>query len=118
MWLMTRHGFYSVVRAHNKDKSPHENLMMVRGRSKGHLEQLKTLDSGLGEIVESGGTDYPYRIIVPRDLLLSLMLKLSMDIDYINFKNAASSNPMNGGDYIDFLHITWAQGLHLRKTKD
>ena len=81
MWIATKLGFFSIVRAHAEgqpktgshlDKVPHDHLMMVRARDRRHLEALVdyVVDADLNyifdydDIVENKGTDYPYRIIM------------------------------------------------------
>ena len=76
MWIMTPHGFLSIVRAHApgpKAYPPkaHPDLMMVRARCWDHLaEFVKWLPEGdRPEIMQSVGTDYPYRVIVAAALI-------------------------------------------------
>ena len=114
MWLMTKHGFYSIVCAHDDAGRPHKKLMMIRARRKEHLEALK--DYGVpGNIVETDNTDYPYRIIAERNVVVPIAARLMEEVDYSNFKNAAAAPTGTPGDaaYHTFLHSVWAAGLRM-----
>ena len=87
MWLMTKHGFYSIV-----EKQAGE--FHVRAREKRDLENLKQiaqLDDA--EIVETPHNDYACRIIVGRDEMLRVLAALGENIDYDNFKNEIHDTP-------------------------
>jgi hypothetical protein len=81
MWLMTKHGFYSIVQ-----KKPDE--FHVRARVRKDLENLVAHVPLPGaEIHTSKTTDYPFRIIVgPKDVL-KVMQIFGETLDYSNFKN-------------------------------
>lgn len=115
MWLMTKHGFYSIVCAHDDKGQPHKNLMMIRARKKEHLERIMEYSGALGDIVETDNTDYPYRIIADRDVVVPLAGRLMDEVDYSNFKKAAAAPTGTPGDaaYQTFLHSVWASGLHM-----
>ena len=73
MWIFTKHGFFSAVCARQGDGKHGEPVdldrIMVRARIRGHLEALKKrFPDLLGEceIQESAGTDYAYRLFVPK----------------------------------------------------
>jgi len=51
MWLVTRHGFYSIVRAHTEAGEPHPELMLIRARKHAHLVNPKRLHSGLNKLL-------------------------------------------------------------------
>ena len=115
MWLATRYGFYSVVCAHDdllQDRS-HPSLMMIRARKHDHLAKLRELHPELPGIKESAGTDYPYRIIANRDMVMAVVRGLVDEIDYTNFKNAAHEELPEDGAYISFLHSVWGLGLRI-----
>jgi hypothetical protein len=115
MWLMTRYGFFSIVCAHDEKGRPHKTLMMIRARNKEHLKRLQKFDARFEQIVETGNTDYPYRIIAERDAVVPLAARLMDDVDYSNFKKAAAAPTGAPGDaaYHAFLHSVWAAGLHM-----
>jgi hypothetical protein len=73
MWLFTKHGFFSAVCA-RKGKGRHgqpidPDRIMVRARLRSHLKALKErFPNLLGgcEILETAGTDYAFRLFVPK----------------------------------------------------
>lgn len=82
MWLMTRHGFYSIVQ-----KNP--GIYHVRAREKGDLERLTVPGGPLeGEPIRTGNSDYPYRVIVGRVEVKRLLAFLGDTLTYPNFKAA------------------------------
>lgn len=87
MWLMTKHGFYSIVQ-----KTPGE--FHVRARVHKDLENLVERACLSGALIHFGkATDYPYRLVVSqRDVLLILKF-LGETLDYSNFKNAVAQSP-------------------------
>ena len=110
MWLFTRHGFYSVVSAKaNGGKGPglDANLMMVRGRRREELEALRENFAELKgvETVVDAGTDYRYRMFLPRAVWVKVAAELAEGIDYGNFKGEAAR--ATGGDYAHALHDVW-----------
>lgn len=85
MWIFSRHGFFSVVRADPDEIG--QQQVMVRARVRADLERL--IAEGLlrgAEILEWPGRDYPYRVIVHRDEWAETMQEIAYDIDYRNFK--------------------------------
>lgn len=128
MWIATKYGFYSIVRAHatpdpkqpaHTTKEPHPTLMMVRARCRGHLEAL-LYNTPLGRANHSGiidnrgqSTDYPFRIIFDASLLPAVMAALGEAVDYTNFKNAAKAAAPEDYAYNTFLAKTWGAGLSL-----
>lgn len=102
MWLVTKHGFYSVV-AHRDDP----DLVLVRGRCRQDLEQLRSLslelaeiDLEIPEIVETPDADYACRIFMPRDTWETLAAILAMNIDYPNFKSEVHGDPERDAAYM------------------
>jgi 8-oxo-dGTP pyrophosphatase MutT (NUDIX family) len=82
MWLMTRFGFFSVVR-----KGENE-VLTVRARTKGDLERLRGhYLPQLGPLRQNEGTDYPWRATVSSGYFEEAMKLIARDIDYSNFKN-------------------------------
>ncbi len=103
MWLITNFGFFSVVEKPGDKKA---GLLTVRARAKADLEHLKEryLPS-MGAIVENAGTDYPYRVQIPRDTLAIAMLRLTQEIDYSNFKSSVSK--VQGHERSGLYHDVW-----------
>ncbi len=81
MWLMTKHGFYSIVE--KKDGEYH-----IRAREKHDLENLKeAAQLSEAQIIETPSNDYACRVIVGKDEMLRVLAVLGEGIDYDNFKN-------------------------------
>jgi len=81
MWLMTRHGFYSVV------EKPRGQIQ-VRSRERQDLENLvERVPLPEATIVDTPHADYAARIIGDRATLLRILEFLGDTVDYDNFKN-------------------------------
>lgn len=87
MWVFTGIGYFSVIE-HRKNRE----LLLVRSRVKGDLEELKKLFlPNLGEILSTPtGADYPYRALAWRVEFAEAMKKAVEAIDYTNFKSGIS----------------------------
>lgn len=109
MWLFTNRGFYSVV----QDPSVPE-MFQVRARRKADLEALDSLIPGL-EIVELPHRDYPCRIYVEREVWEGVVVELTRDIDYGNFKDSVTAKL--GHPYHDVLLRIWGVALGLSKLR-
>lgn len=89
MWIMTDLGFFSIV---EKPGDRAAGRLTIRARVRGDLEALRaSVLPGMGDIVEGGGTDYPYRAAAPRGELAVALANLAMKLDYANFKDAVKS---------------------------
>jgi hypothetical protein len=116
MWIFTKHGFFSAVCARQGDGKHGEpvdtNRIMVRARIRGHLEALKKrFPNLLGEceIRESVGTDYAYRLFVPKSAWTQVVAGLADETDYDNFKDeVAHHQGRAGADYEHSLHEVWS----------
>ena len=87
MWLMTKHGFYSVVR--------HGDVYSVRARWRQDLENLKARVGAAAErwqILTTRKSDYTYRVYIDGADLMLVMAQLSQDVDYPNFKNEVAQH--------------------------
>lgn len=123
MWIFTKHGFFSAVCARQGDGAHGRGVdvgrMMVRGRVRGHLEALKgrfpELLDGC-EIEESLGTDYAYRIFMPKAAWVQVLAALADETDYDNFKSAVARHQgPAGAAYEHSLHDVWAVMHRLQK---
>lgn len=107
MWLFTKYGFFSAVCAAQSkrggDVDP--NTIMVRARVRAHLEALKARFPRLkaAKILTDAGTDYRYRIIVPKEAWAEVAAALAQEIDYGNFKSACKRDH----EYHDALMRVW-----------
>ena len=104
MWIFTKHGFFSAVCARQGDGKHGEPVdtdrIMVRARIRGHLEALKQrLPDLLSEcaIQESAGTDYAFRLFVPKSAWTKVLAGLAEETDYDNFKSKVAGHQGKAG---------------------
>lgn len=114
MWLFTKHGFYSVVCARQGDggydQPIDENRFMVRARLRQHLEALKTRFPALlgdTDIRAFPGSDYAFRIFVPKAAWVKVAAELTEEIAYDNFKAEVAQGSASD-DYEAALHEVWS----------
>ena len=123
MWLFTKYGFYSAVCARQGDGGHGQpvdpNRIMVRARLRTHLEALKDRFPDLFgdcEIKEFVGTDYAFRIFVNKSVWSQVLVELTGDMDYDNFKSeVARFQGRDGADYEHSLHEVWSVMYKLQK---
>ena len=120
MWIFTKYGFFSVVCARRGFGHPFEpidpNRVMVRSRSRSHLEALqKRFSQAAGEIMSFDGSDYPYRVFLPKSVWATIMAELSMEIDYDNFKSEVAESGLTEPAYGQCLHLVWSTMRSLEK---
>jgi hypothetical protein len=123
MWIFTKHGFFSAVCARQGDgkhgKPVDLDRIMVRARIRGHLEALKKrFPNPLGDcdIQESAGTDYAYRLFVPKSAWTQVVAGLAEETDYDNFKDeVAHHQGKEGAAYERSLHEVWSVMHRLQK---
>ena len=123
MWLFTKYGFYSAVCARQGDgrhgQPVDSNRIMVRARLRGHLEALKDRFPGLlgdCEIKKFAGTDYAFRIFVDKSVWSRVLVELTEDMDYDNFKSeVARFQGPDGAAYEQSLHQIWSVMFRLQK---
>lgn len=119
MWIFTRYGFFSVVCpkiVHGLINSQplevvYRDRLMIRSRRKKHLRalQLRFPELSSLDIERSDERDYRYRIIVAKELWLSLIAELAREETWTNFKNEVHDfQGMNGADYTKVLHQVWS----------
>ena len=87
MWLMTKHGFYSIV-----EKVPGE--FHVRARERQDLQNLidRVPLAGVA-IVDTPDGDYTARLVVDGGVVLKILGFLGKTLDYTNFKNQIAKTP-------------------------
>ena len=123
MWIFTKHGFFSAVCArqgNGKHGQPVDlDRIMVRARLRGHLEALKKrFPELLGEyeIQESAGTDYAFRLFVPKSAWTQVVAGLAEETEYDNFKSEVARHQGHGGaPYRHALHDVWSVMNRLQK---
>ena len=116
MWLFTKYGFFSTVCARQGDGSHGQPVdpdrIMIRGRIRSQLEDLqgRFAESLAGcEILETPTTDYRYRMFVEKVAWSEVLVALSEEMDYDNFKSKVATHQGAGGaDYEQSLHDVWS----------
>jgi hypothetical protein len=83
MWIMSRHGFFSVV----KKPSCAPDELEVRARCRKDLEVLKKQTGSKSKILTNAGTDYPFRIVMRQEIWAKFLADEAMEINYANFKD-------------------------------
>lgn len=94
MWIFTKHGFFSAVCARQGDgrhgQPVDPDRITVRGRLRSHLKALQENFPeliGKCEIHESAGTDYAFRLFVPKTAWGQVLAGQAEETDYDNFKS-------------------------------
>lgn len=97
MWLITPDGFYSVVQPSPRDdlfqQHGKQGDLAVRARSGRDLETLRTKwCPELGKtVLTPRNRDYGFRAFVPADDLARAAARITLAIDYGNFKDEVAS---------------------------
>ncbi len=124
MWIFTKYGFYSAVCAREGDgrhgRPVDTDRIMVRARLRGHLEALQHRfpdQFGNSKIVEFAGTDYAYRVFLDKALWSEVLVGLSEDLDYDNFKSeVARFQGRDDAGYEHALHDVWSIMYELQRS--
>ena len=116
MWLFTKYGFYSSVCArqgaghHNQPVDP--DRLMIRARIREHLEALQArfpTQLATIEVSETPDTDYRYRTFVDKAVWTPVLVGLSEEMEYDNFKSeVARHQGTAGAGYEQALHDVWS----------
>lgn len=113
MWLMLPDSFTSTVAARHLDRPGQPvdtQRLVVRGRLRAHLDVLiarhPELLSG-ATILDSAGTDYRWRMVLPRDAWAEVVRRETASIQYINFKDEAAKRCGHGSFFVRALHTIW-----------
>jgi hypothetical protein len=122
MWLFTRYGFFSAVCARDGESSRapiDPSRIVVRGRRRDHLDALRSrFAEHIGDcaVIADAGTDYRYRMVVPKVAWTQLVADLASEIDYRNFTSAVVSHQGEAGrDYKHALNDTWRAMSELQR---
>ncbi len=87
MWLMTKHGFYSIV-----EKRPNE--FHIRSRERRDLQNLVDRVPLHGcEVIDTQDADYAARIVTDLETVRTVMAFLADTLDYGNFKGRIDTTP-------------------------
>lgn len=100
MWLFTTRGFYSVV---EKPSDKEADTLTVRARSRQDLANLSDLIEATPYRIDN--SDYPWRITVDRKEWNAVMVKLTEEIQYDNFKDAVCDR--NPDRYYPYINVWW-----------
>jgi len=98
MWIFTSTGFVSAV-VHRDDP----DLIVVRARDLASLAAL--IERTGAEVNPWEGSDYAFRIVLPRSVFASWTAEQATAIDYTNFKSSAER--LRGGTFAETLHEVW-----------
>ncbi len=86
MWLMTKHGFYSIVQKGDE--------FHVRSREREDLQNLiKRVPLLDCKVIDTRDGDYVARIITDQATVALIVLFLADTLDYSNFKGKISETP-------------------------
>jgi hypothetical protein len=115
MWLFTKYGFFSAVCARQGEGQAVQPVdpgrIMVRARVRSHLQALQERYPALlgdCEIREFTGSDYAYRIFVAKQTWSQVLVELTAEMDYDNFKSeVARFQGAAGHAYEQALHRVW-----------
>lgn len=83
-------GFFSATRSLERP-----DMMQIRARCKGDLENLKAHCKLTGKILETPMADYRWRIICRPETFTRVATQLAEEIDYSNFKNSIRPDQKN-----------------------
>jgi len=124
MWLFTKYGFYSPVCARQGDGShgnpPDVDRIMVRARSRAHLEALQArfaAELGDLEIHASKHSDYACRLFVDKPTWTKVVAALVAETDYDNFKSKVAAHQGRTA-YERALHEVWGVMHRLQREKE
>ena len=125
MWIFTKHGFFSAVCARKGDGKHSQPVdpdrIMVRVRLRSHLVALKERFGdllGACEIQEFAGTDYAFRLFVPKSVWIQVLAALAEETDYDNFKSkVADHQGLTGAAYEHSLHQVWSVMYRLQDSE-
>jgi hypothetical protein len=116
MWVMFERGFVSAV----QDRDDH-SIVRVRARDKISLKQTLEVIENSGhdidglEIVEGIGTDYRWRVSMPKELFAVFVSEVATNISYGNFKDHVTKT--RGQKWHDALMDVWVAMLAVNDKK-
>lgn len=116
MWVMYQRGFVSAVQDWDD-----ESILRVRARDKISLTNVLHAIKESGhdvdglKIVEGIGSDYRWRINMPKELFTVFLVQTANDIDYGNFKDQITKT--RGRKWHDALMNVWVDMLAVNDKK-
>ena len=103
MWLITPTGFYSIV---EKPTDRKNGTLTIRARVRSDLVDLKqTFCPSLGQIRESGDTDYRFRASASRGDVANALAQMIEGLSYSNFKSEVAAR--QGARRAHLYHDVW-----------
>lgn len=110
MWLFLPFGFFSIVAGHD----PLRGDLLVRARAKLDLgnflyavaPKLAELGIVAPKIVSSPKNDYPYRVMLPRAIVASVLAEHIETMQYGNFKDEVAR--VQGASRSSLYHEVWS----------
>lgn len=81
MWVLLNDAMFSIVESQTDPKT-----LAVRARFKGDLE--KVFGVAKKKVIVDGGTDYKYRVFLPRERVAATIAGEVREINYTNFKDS------------------------------
>jgi hypothetical protein len=110
MWVFSVYGFFSAVCGRGKRGEVLADTIMIRARSKAHLEALRrrfpVLLRGV-RIKATPANDYGFRVVVPKLIWCEVSDALAREVEYANFKDAAKRARPEDAAYLHALHEVW-----------
>jgi len=117
MWIFVKYGFYSIACAAKPDGTPDPATLMIRGRTREHMQNLQSRFPALADftVVVLLDCDYKYRMIVPKSVWVPVLAELAQEQTWSNFKNQATDYAgRHQSEYIDALHRVWSIMFNLQ----
>jgi len=112
MWIITQTGFLSAVQA-----TDDPTTVVVRARVRGDLTALRdTFGDQFGykpDVIAYGFSDYPYRVLVSREVLTRFLAEQVQQINYGNFKGRVAQ--VSGRERMGVYHQVWADLMDLEQ---
>jgi hypothetical protein len=97
MWIASTNGFISIVQHYDQP-----DTLVVRARV---VQDLQSIFDNK-RILETKEADYRYRVLVKKQEMAGIIVKMIKDIDYPNFKNQIAIHP-GQKDKLHAYHEIW-----------
>jgi hypothetical protein len=109
MWLFTRYGFFSVACASKPNGLLEPDTLMIRARARLHLKRLRDRFPVIAhsEILSLDNRDYPYRLVIPKEIWIAVVAELTSEQTWSNFKRETETF-QGPNDYTDALYKVWS----------
>lgn len=108
MWIFTPRGFYSVVQ---KPQDRKKRTLTVRTRNRADIDALVHDYFPKAKPYRVPGSDYEWRVRVPKRAWARAVQQMALDIDYSNFKDEVTRR--QGWDRHDVYLRVWSALLSI-----